>query len=45
MVYDNKTRIKSTVKAILFVGFVYGVIKILMLPQVNIINPFIRRSC
>ncbi|MGI6349370.1 MAG: branched-chain amino acid ABC transporter permease [Eubacteriales bacterium] len=40
MVYDNKTRIKSTVKAILFVGFVYGVIKILMLPQVNIINPF-----
>lgn len=40
MVYDNKTRIKSTVKAILFVGLVYGVIKILMLPQVNIINPF-----
>lgn len=40
MVYDNKTRVKSSLKAILIVCVLYGVMKILMLPQINIINPF-----
>ncbi len=40
MGYDNKARIKSSIKAIIFVGVIYGIMKILMLPQINIINPF-----
>lgn len=40
MIFDKKTRAKSSIKAIIIVCIIYAVMKILMLPAVNVINPF-----
>lgn len=38
--FSKKTRVKSSIKAIIIVCIIYAVMKILMLPSINIINPF-----
>ncbi len=38
--FNKKTRAKSSLKAIVIVFIIYAIMKILMLPSVNIINPF-----
>jgi len=40
MIFDKKTRAKSSIKAIIIVCIIYAAMKILMLPGINIINPF-----